>query len=101
MADGPDARRARHPSFAAAPSFTLSGAELVVEANFAALPAGGSVFPAPFTPNSGDAFVIPMSEGFRIPFAECDILMDGELEAWHGSDMSMPFFGHVSRQRGD
>ena len=83
------------PSFAAAPSFTLSGAELVVEANFAALPAGGSVFPAPFAPNSGDALVIPMSEGFRIPFDECDILKDAELEAWRGSSLSMPFFGVV------
>ena len=83
------------PSFATTPSFTLSGAELVVEANFAALPASGSVFPAPFAPNSGDALVIPMSEGFRIPFDECDIIKDSELEAWHGSDMSMPFFGVV------
>ena len=83
------------PSFAAAPSFTLSGAELVVEASFAALPAAGSVFPAPFAPNSGDALVIPMSEGFRIPFNECDVLKDAELEAWRGSSLSMPFFGVV------
>ena len=83
------------PSFATTPSFTLSGAELVVEADFAALPSAGKVFPAPLAPNSGDALVIPMSEGFRIPFDDCDILKDGELEAWHGSDMSMPFFGVV------
>jgi len=83
------------PSFATTPSFTLSGAELVVEADFATLPAAGKVFPAPIAPNSGDALVIPMSEGFRIPFDECDILKDSELEAWHGSDMSMPFFGVV------
>ena len=43
------------PSFSATPSVTLSGAELVVEADFATLPADGVVFPAPFLPNPGDA----------------------------------------------
>ena len=83
------------PSFEATPSFTLSGAELVVEADFSALSDSGSVFPSPLTPNPGDALVIPMSEGFRIPFDECDILKGGELEAWRGSSLSMPFFGVV------
>ena len=83
------------PSFANTPRFTLSGAELVVEADFSALPSSGSVFPAPLAPNQGDALVFPMSEGFRIPFDECDLFKGGEVGAWHGSGMSMPFFGVV------
>ena len=83
------------PSFTNAPRFTLSGAELVVEADFSELHSAGSVFPAPLAPNPGDALVIPMSEGFRIPFGECDLLKGGELGAWNGSSLSMPFFGVV------
>ena len=83
------------PSFANTPRFTLSGAELVVEADFSALSGGGSAFPAPLTPNPGDALVFPMSEGFRIPFDECDLFKGSEVGAWHGSGMSMPVFGVV------
>ena len=83
------------PWFADSPRFTLAGAELVVDADFADLPADGRVYPAPLAPNPGDALVIPFSEGFRIPYAECDLVKDGdEIQVWRGG-MSMPFFGAV------
>ena len=74
--------------------FRLDGAELEVEADFTAIPLNGLLFPAPLRPGTEDAAVIPMSEGFRIPFAECDLVAKCDLRVWHG-DISMPFFGVV------
>ena len=89
---------AEPPSFMGIPRFFLSGAELVVEADFAELPAGGCVYPAPLAPNPCDALVIPLSEGFRIPFEECDLVKDGdEIQVWRGG-ISMPFFGVVDER---
>ena len=81
----------------APPRFFLSGAELVVEVDFADLPAEGAVYPAPIAPNPGDALVVPFSEGFRIPFVECDLVKDSEIQVWRGG-MSMPFFGVVDER---
>ena len=77
--------------------FRLDGAELSVEADFREIPSKGIVFPAPLRPRQDDAAVIPLSEGFRIPFAESNAVARGDLRVWHG-DISMPFFGVVDRE---
>ena len=74
--------------------YTLDGAELLVEASFDTLPAEGRVCPQMPGFDADDALVIPLSEGFRLPIAECDLVTEGELQAWSGG-MSMPFFGVV------
>ena len=93
-----DCQMIRATVFACSPRISIDGAEFVVEVDFAELPAEGVVYPAPLAPNPGDALVIPFSEGFRIPFAECDLVKDGdEIQVWRGG-MSMPFFGVVDER---
>ena len=77
--------------------FRLDGAELEVEADFKAIQKGGRRFPAPLQPGPRDAAVIPLSEGFRIPFTECDLVAKNDLRVWSG-DISMPFFGVVDEK---
>ena len=74
--------------------YSLDGAELLVEAEFDTLSTEGCVFPQTPTHGEGDALVIPLGEGFRIPFAECDLVTDGEIQVWRAG-ISMPFFGVV------
>ncbi len=74
--------------------FRLRGAELEIGMAFDELPSEGRVFPAPFAAQPGDALVIPLSEGFRIPFEECDLVTKTDIAVWRGG-MSMPFFGVV------
>ena len=69
---------------------SLSGAELSVELSFCSLPTGGAVYPGMFNLSAGDAVVLPLSEGFRLP-PGCELLK-GEFPAWK-STLSMPFFG--------
>jgi len=77
--------------------FRMKGAELGVEMKFKAIPEKGRLFPAPFESRPDDAAVIPLSEGFRIPFAECDLVSRDDIRAWHG-EMSMSFFGVVDNK---
>ena len=74
--------------------YSLEGAELLVEAEFDTLSNEGRVFPKTPAHGEGDALVIPLSEGFRIPFEECDLVADGEIQVWRGG-LSMPLFGVV------
>lgn len=77
--------------------FQLRGAELEIGMAFDEIPTEGCLFPAPLVPDSGDALVIPLGEGFRIPFVECDLLKDNEIKVWRGG-VSMPFFGIVDEK---
>ncbi len=77
--------------------YRLDGAELLVEAAFETLPNEGRVFPQTPAFGADDAFVIPFSEGFRIPVAECDLVTDGEIQVWRGG-LSMPLFGVVDER---
>ena len=76
--------------------FRLDGAELGIEMDFSSIPSGGHLFPAPFGSQKDDAAVLPLGEGFRIPLAECDLVVKNDLRVWHG-DMSMSFYGVVDK----